>query len=70
MVTTEAPSGAFFFVGYNEQQTKEGRMPWYRKHYTCPCGAEWYDEWDCLCNDRCPRCNKEIEPDDHEELEE
>lgn len=44
-------------------------MAWYRKHYSCPCGTEWWDEWDCLCNDRCPRCNKEIEPDDHEVVE-
>jgi hypothetical protein len=35
----------------------------------CACGTEWWDEWDCLCNDRCPKCNKEIEPDDHEVIE-
>lgn len=45
-------------------------MAWYRKHHTCPCGEEWWDEWDCLCNDRCPSCNKEIEPDDHEVIKE
>lgn len=44
-------------------------MPWFRKHHTCPCGTEWWDEWDCLCNDRCPTCNVEIEPDRHEEIE-
>lgn len=44
-------------------------MPWYRKHYACPCGTEWEDEWDCLCDDRCPTCDAEIECDDHEELE-
>ncbi len=26
------------------------------------CGQEWEDEWDSMCNDRCPVCNKEIEP--------
>ncbi|SHJ62598.1 hypothetical protein SAMN02745165_02802 [Malonomonas rubra DSM 5091] len=26
------------------------------------CGAEWQDDWDCTCNDRCPVCNVEIEP--------
>jgi len=31
-------------------------------HYVCECGHEWEDEWDCACNDRCPACNKEIEP--------
>jgi hypothetical protein len=30
---------------------------------------DWWDEWDCLCNDRCPKCNAEIEPDDHEAIE-
>lgn len=44
-------------------------MTWYRKFYRCPCGCEWEDEWDCLCNDRCPECNAEIEPYAHEELE-
>jgi uncharacterized protein with PIN domain len=26
------------------------------------CGEEWQDQWDSMCNDRCPECNKEIEP--------
>src|ERR1700736_4826102 len=43
-------------------------MPWFRKHHTCPCGTQWWDEWDCLCNDRCPTCNAEIEPDGWEEV--
>jgi hypothetical protein len=41
-------------------------MPWFRKRHACPCGADWWDEWDCLCNDRCPNCDAEIEPDEHE----
>ncbi len=41
-------------------------MPWFRKHHTCLCGTDWWDEWDCLCNDRCPTCDAEIEPDEHE----
>ena len=46
-------------------------MTWYRKHHTCECGAEWWDEWDCLCNDQCPECGlKDIEPDDHEVISE
>src|SRR4051794_7299726 len=33
------------------------------------CGAEWWDEWNCLCNDQCPICGlKDIEPDDCEEI--
>ena len=35
----------------------------YLNQYRCPyCQTEWEDEWDCACNDRCPDCNKEIEP--------
>lgn len=37
-------------------------------HYRCPCGAEWSDEWSCMCNDLCPVCDKEIEPYDSEDL--
>lgn len=34
----------------------------YINHYECDCGYTWQDEWSCMCNDRCPECNKEIEP--------
>lgn len=35
----------------------------YLNQYRCPyCQTEWEDVWDCACNDRCPDCNKEIEP--------
>src|ERR1019366_7394369 len=40
-------------------------MPWFRKHHSCPCGTDWWEEWDCLCNDRCPTCDAEIEPGEH-----
>ena len=44
-------------------------MTWFRKHHTCECGSDWWDEWDCLCNDQCPACGlKDIEPDDYEEI--
>jgi hypothetical protein len=44
-------------------------MPWFRKHHTCPRGTDWWDEWDCLCNDRCPTCDAEIEPEEHEAIQ-
>src|SRR5580704_17446509 len=44
-------------------------MPWFRKHHTCPCGTNWWDEWDCLCNDRCAACDAEIEPEEHEAIQ-
>ena len=44
-------------------------MPWFRKHHACPCGTDWRDERDCLCNNRCPTCDAEIEPDGHEAIQ-
>lgn len=39
-------------------------------HYKCSvCETEWTDEWDFVCNRNCPKCNKEIEPYKHEEIE-
>ncbi len=43
---------------------------WFINYYKCTCGYQWQDEWDCTCNDRCPECNKEIEPYESEEIEE
>ena len=31
-------------------------------NYYIHCGVEWQDEWSCMCDDRCPVCNCEIEP--------
>lgn len=49
--------------------------PLYTNRYRCSGGegrivhAEevWEDQWDCICNDRCPICNAEIEPYESEE---
>jgi hypothetical protein len=39
-------------------------------HYRCPVdGTEWSDEWSCTCNDKCPTCNKEIEPSESEDID-
>lgn len=41
----------------------------FRNHYHCDdCDVEWQDDWSCMCNDRCPSCNKEIEPYESEDL--
>ncbi len=45
-------------AAYDESQYK---APWFRNYYR-HCGQEWQDEHDCMCNDKCPVCNKEIEP--------
>lgn len=38
-------------------------------YYFCEsCNEGWEDVWTCACNDRCPSCNKEIEPEKSEPL--
>jgi hypothetical protein len=35
----------------------------YTNLYLCPNdNMLWADDWSCMCNDRCPECNAEIEP--------
>lgn len=35
----------------------------YTNHYLCPNdNTRWDDDWSCMCNDRCPTCDAEIEP--------
>jgi hypothetical protein len=35
----------------------------YINYYECErCGECWRDEWDCMCDDRCPSCNLEMTP--------
>lgn len=45
-------------------------MTWFNKYYRCSQGHEWQDEWDCLCDDRCPVCNESCSPYDHAEIDE
>lgn len=34
--------------------------------YHCPhCGVSWHDHWTCVCNDECPKCGREIEPEEY-----
>jgi hypothetical protein len=38
-------------------------MPQYLNHYICVrCDQHWDDEWDCMCDDRCPNCDLEMTP--------
>jgi hypothetical protein len=42
---------------------------WFRNKYIHEqCGAAWEDEHSCMCNDRCPACNAEIEPEHSDDL--
>jgi len=55
--------------GRTRRRARRRPMTWFRKHHSCPCGTDWWDEWCSLCNDRCPTCDAEIEPDDVVEIE-
>lgn len=44
-------------------------MPTYQNYYKCDCGTEWQDEWDCMCDDRCPVCNTSTQPYDSAEID-
>lgn len=40
------------------------------KQYHCEeCNTSWEDTWTCACNDRCPSCDAEIEPEDYQEYD-
>lgn len=61
--------------GWDDESTRSfayDDMPdqnaWYMNHYRCPCGTEWDDEWDGMCNDHCPSCDKEVEPHASDDL--
>ncbi len=55
------------FEARDEDQAEEIRFV---NHYKCPYdGTEWSDEWSCACNDKCPTCNKEIEPYESDEID-
>lgn len=59
-----------FFVIDKETDSEEEEPIKYRNFYKCSeCGHEWEDEWSCMCNDRCPDCDAEIEPYKSEEIE-
>lgn len=40
---------------------------YFERLFECPCGEVWRDLHDCDCNDRCPFCNLEIEPNETRE---
>ena len=40
----------------------------FRNSYECSCGHKWENEWEGTPNDRCPKCNLEIQPTCSEDL--
>ncbi len=45
-------------------------MAWFLNYYTCDrCGADWTDEWSCMCDDDCPECGaRHMSPYDGDDL--
>ena len=44
-------------------------MSWFRNSYRHEeCNVSWIDEWSCTCDDRCPVCDAEIEPNNFVDL--
>lgn len=46
------------FVDSDSEKEDQTRFTNFYVH----CRREWQDKWSCMCNDRCPVCNHEIEP--------
>lgn len=41
----------------------------FRNYYYCEeCKEAWTDEWTGTCNDRCPTCGREHEPEESREI--
>jgi hypothetical protein len=41
----------------------------YNNYYHCEkCNINWQDQWDAMCNDRCPNCRSETEPYKSDEI--
>lgn len=50
-----------------EKITKDSEVSWFTKEHECECGCVWQDEWDCLCDDECPDCGKDVPAGEYEE---
>lgn len=44
-------------------------MAWFIRSFICSNNHEWTDEWENLCNDRCPICDEETQIRDHTEVD-
>lgn len=44
-------------------------MAWYENSYFCgDCNKSWFDEWSCGCDDQCPNCGIDYEPENMKDL--
>jgi O-acetyl-ADP-ribose deacetylase (regulator of RNase III) len=50
------------------QDIEDERIKFHNYYHCLDCDTEWEDDWSCTCNDKCPDCNKEIEPYKSEDI--
>ena len=53
----------FCFTCQSEHPASEG-ITVFTRQFECECGESWEDTWCSDCNDRCPGCNAECEPEE------
>ena len=56
--------------GRMDEEPEENKDRFHNFYRCSECGEEWEDYWSCACDDRCPKCNTEIEPYKYEEKDE
>lgn len=54
----------------NKEKNQEQESSFINYYECSECGETWEDVWSCMCNDRCPNCNSEIEPYESRETKE
>lgn len=59
LAATPPPQGGFFAEDPDDYEDEPDTCT---NHYACLCGEDWQIEATSEHNDRCPKCNKEIEP--------
>lgn len=66
-----APEADASHVEAGADAENEGKYLNHYRHADCPKqpGITWTDTWSCMCNDHCPACGAEIEPEHSEDLE-
>lgn len=53
----------------NSDENSEEDNKQYKNFYYCArCNITWDDIWSCMCDDRCPKCDKSTEPYHSDEI--
>lgn len=58
-----AAEPVYIFTNVHSNYPQEGNALFLNSYHCPECGEEWEDPWSCTCNDDCPHCNIDIEPE-------